>query len=67
MKTAVFRHANGDIEKKLFEGTPVSRRFSYKKDDRGSIIGRVYFQIDPNQDLQAKVINYSEISAPARQ
>lgn len=67
MKTAVFCHANGIIEKKLFVGVPVTRRFSYKKDERGSIIGRIYFQINPDQNLQAPVINYSEIKEPARQ
>jgi hypothetical protein len=67
MKTAVFRYANGEIEKKLFEGVPVVRRFAYKKGEHGSIIGRVYFQIDPNQDLKSNVIIYNEISAPARQ
>ena len=67
MKTAIFRYANGEIEKKLFEGVPVARRFAYKKGEHGSIIGRVYFQIDPDQDLRANVIKYSEISAPARQ
>lgn len=67
MKTAIFRHANGDIEKKHFIGAPLTRRFAYKKDERGSIIGRIYFQIDPDQNLRADVINYSEITAPARQ
>jgi hypothetical protein len=67
MKTAVFRYANGEVEKKLFEGVPVSRRFAYKKGEHGSIVGRVYFQIDPDQDLKSNVINYTEISAPERQ
>lgn len=67
MKTAVFRYANGEIEKKLFEGVPVTRRFAYKKGERGNIIGRVFFQIEPNQNLQAEVIYYTEISAPERQ
>ena len=67
MKTALFRHSNGTIEKKLFEGAPVNRRFSYKKDERGTIVGRIYFQIDPDQNLRAEIIEYSEISAPARQ
>lgn len=67
MKKAIFRHLNGDIEQKHFVGVPVQRRFSYKRDERGSIVGRVYFQIDPNQNLQAPVIHYTEISAPERQ
>jgi len=67
MKTAVFRYANGEVEKKLFEGVPVVRRFAYKKGEHGSIVGRVYFQIDPDQDLQSNIIKYSEISAPERQ
>lgn len=67
MKTAVFRYANGEVEKKLFEGVPVKRRFAYKKGEHGSIIGRVYFQIDPDQDLKSNVIKYTEISAPERQ
>jgi hypothetical protein len=67
MKTAVFRFANGEIERKLFKDAPVSKRFAYKKGENGSIIGRVYFQIDPHQDLKADVIYYSEISAPERQ
>lgn len=67
MKTAVFRYANGEVEKKLFEGVPVVRRFAYKKGEHGSIVGRVYFQIDPDQDLKSNIIKYSEISAPERQ
>jgi hypothetical protein len=67
MKTAVFHHSDGKIEKKHFVGAPVVRRFAYKKDERGSIIGRVYFQIDADQDLKSNVINYTEISAPERQ
>jgi hypothetical protein len=67
MKTAVFRYANGEIEKKFFKGVPVTKRFAYKKGEHGSIIGRVYFEIDLNQNLQADVIYYSEISAPERQ
>jgi hypothetical protein len=67
MKTAVFRYANGEVEKKLFEGVPVVRRFAYKKGEHGSIVGRVYFQIEPDQDLKSNVINYREISAPGRQ
>jgi hypothetical protein len=67
MKTAVFRYANGEVEKKLFEGVPVVRRFAYKKGEHGSIVGRVYFQIEPDQDLKSNVINYREISAPERQ
>jgi len=67
MKTAVFRYATGEIEKKLFEGVPVVRRFAYKKGEHGSIVGRVYFELDPNQDLKADVVHYTEISAPERQ
>lgn len=67
MKTAVFRYANGEVEKKLFEGAPVSKRFAYKKGEHGSIVGRVYFELEPDQDLKAKVIHYKEISAPERQ
>jgi hypothetical protein len=67
MKTAHLRHANGRVEKKHFEGAPTSKRFAYKKDENGSIVGRVYFQIDPDQNLQSSNIHYTEIDAPDRQ
>jgi len=67
MKTAVFRYANGEIERKFFKGTPVTKRFAYKKGEHGSIVGRVYFEIEPNQNLQSEIIYYFEISAPERQ
>lgn len=67
MKTAHLRHANGKVEKKHFEGAPTPNRFSYKKDENGIIVGRVYFHIDPDQNLKAEVIHYSETTAPARQ
>lgn len=67
MKTAHLHHADGRVEKKHFEGAPTPSRFSYKKDENGSIIGRVYFQIEPEQNLKADVIHYSETTAPERQ
>lgn len=67
MKTAVLRYVNGKVEKKLFEGAPQSKRFSYKKDDHGSIVGRIYFEVAPEQDLKANIVHYNEIAAPERQ
>jgi hypothetical protein len=67
MKTAHLHHANGKVEKKHFEGAPTQKRFAYKKDDNGSIIGRVYFHIDPDQNLKSDIIHYTETTAPARQ
>jgi hypothetical protein len=67
MKTAHLHHADGKVEKKHFEGAPTQKRFAYKKDDNGSIIGRVYFHIDPDQNLKSDIIHYTETTAPERQ
>lgn len=67
MKTAHLHHADGKVEKKLFEGAPTLKRFAYKKDDNGTITGRIYFHIEPEQNLQADIIHYSETPAPERQ
>jgi hypothetical protein len=67
MKTAHLHHADGKVEKKHFEGAPTPNRFAYKKDDNGTITGRIYFHIDPDQNLKSDIIHYTETAAPPRQ
>jgi hypothetical protein len=67
MKLARMVHLDGQVEQKQFVGVPKPRLFSYQKGDHGNIVGRTYFDIDPDQDLRAVVINYTEVSGPKPQ
>lgn len=67
MKTARLLHADGQIEKKLFQGVPKQTLFSYEKGVNGNIVGRKYFRLDEGQDLKAQEVRYTQTPAPARQ
>ncbi len=67
MKTARLRHADGQVALKKFAGTPKQRIFSYRKGVHGNVVGRMYFDIDPGQDLQAAIITYTEVDGPKPQ
>jgi hypothetical protein len=67
MKTAQLRHSDGQVEQKKFVGTPKPRLFSYQKGDHGNIVGRMYFDIDPNQDLKSNTVTYTEVTGPKPQ
>jgi len=60
-------HSDGRIEQKQFVGVPHPRIFAYQKGTHGNIVGRMYFDIDPDQDLKSKVINYTEATSPKPQ
>lgn len=67
MKTARLRHADGQVEQKKFDGVPKPRLFSYQKGDHGNIVGRMYFDIDPGQDLKSNTVTYTEVTGPKPQ
>lgn len=67
MKTARMVHLDGQVEQKLFVGVPKPRLFSYQKGEHGNITGRIYFDIDPDQDIKANTITYTEAESPKPQ
>lgn len=67
MKTARLHRADGQVEQKKFVGAPKPRLFAYRKGDHGNIVGRIYFDIDPGQDLQSTTITYTEVAGPKPQ
>ncbi len=67
MKLARMVHLDGQVEQKQFVGVPKPRLFSYQKGDHGNIVGRLYFDIDPEQDLKASTITYTEVAGPKPQ
>jgi hypothetical protein len=67
MRTAHLRHADGQVEQKKFGGAPKQRLFTYRKGDHGNIVGRMYFELDPGQDLKAATITYTEVIGPKPQ
>lgn len=67
MKTARLRHADGQVEHKKFVGAPKQTVFSYRKGDHGNIVGRMYFAIDPGQDIHSNTITYTEVVGPKPQ
>lgn len=67
MKTARLRRSDGQVEQKKFTGVPKQTLFSYRKGDHGNIIGRIYFAIDPGQDIHAPTITYTEVAGPKPQ
>jgi hypothetical protein len=67
MKTARMVHLDGQVEQKQFVGVPKPRLFSYQKGDHGNIVGRIYFDMDPNQDLKSSIIKYTESAGPKPQ
>ena len=67
MKTARLLHANGQVEKKHFQGVPKQTLFSYEKGANGNIVGRKYFRLDEGQDIGAKEVKYTQTPAPDRQ
>lgn len=67
MKTARMVHLDGKVEQKQFVGSPKPRLFSYEKGENGNIVGRMYFELDPDQDLKSNVITYTEAAGPKPQ
>ena len=67
MRTALLRHAGGQVEQKKFVGAPKQTVFSYRKGDHGNIVGRMYFALDPDQDLKSPTITYTEVTGPKPQ
>lgn len=67
MKTARLRRADGQVEQKQFVGAPKRSLSSYRKGDHGNIVGRIYFEIDPGQDLKSDSITYTEVAGPKPQ
>jgi len=67
MKMARMVHLDGQVEQKQFVGVPKQRLFSYQKGDHGNIVGRIYFDIDPNQDPRSNIVTYTEVNGPKPQ
>jgi len=67
MKTAKLHHADGQIEKKHFQGVPKQTLFSYEKGTNGNIVGRKYFRLDEGQDIHSIEVTYTQISSPGPQ
>lgn len=67
MKLARMVHLDGKVEQKQFVGVPRPRLFSYQKGTHGNIVGRIHFDLDPDQDLRANVVTYTEAASPKRQ
>lgn len=67
MKLARMVHLDGQVEQKQFVGVPRPRLFSYQKGTHGNIVGRIHFDLDPDQDMKSNVITYTESASPKPQ
>lgn len=67
MRTARLLHSSGQVENKKFAGAPKQQLFSYRKGEHGNIVGRRYFNLDQDQDLQSSIISYTEVEGPEPQ
>ena len=67
LRTARLLPASGQVENKKFSGAPKQQLFSYRKGEHGNIIGRHYFDLDPDQDLQSSIVSYTEVVGPEPQ
>lgn len=67
LRTARLQHASGLVENKKFAGAPKQQMFSYRKGEHGNIVGRHYFDLDPDQDMQSSIISYTEVVGPEPQ